>query len=729
MLKLLIDKEASNKLCLPATVEDLTAFCQVLIDLHSGTKVLFSDFVATLPSIGNGNATLETDTTALFKSGIFKYLVVEVRQVSSGSPHGSSTEKAFEILQEFLASKIPSLYKEILQSAISTTNLESVFNKKTIVLFQFRNEELEIVSTVPYYKSINDYIQQVSIRKELLKEPSAKSLENLLDANNKDGCPSLFVNCSARYNSYNSSYNYYGQASISKACFFIKKDYFRFNALEWYKNKLSLIFVGKRTILESTYSCAEGYSNLISAIINPSSMNENFSKPHFGNCVLMGQSPICLTLKKQLHPVIVVDSNLVGDGDLSLMHSAIELSDDDAEFLEAVKNVDSSLIYTKHKCLISELGKSEIRGCKAIYNSSKTLKVVIRDEKKKTSDEEAYKNRILRDYLSHAISLIAIPIFQKEFVVPDCLQQSFVFKMASLDGCWYKQQYNGGRLQHSDRYWDIFNPANKTPGVAMPLIPTSTQVKSTTVSSFIESYKKMEVSSSTQSKSSVFTRYFVEPFVEKTDSSYAPPSRPTMFGWMMALDNQDQTAWASKKSNSHLMRSCPKKGQFYHECGLVSDKTFGIQAILSLVFVRSTVTSQYKDYSVQGARVYLDEEKKNFLISSVLDIYTANFTPNDRVEYGIRSYGGSPYSTELARVNQLLFLSEPSLNIFKALYSCTTFEELATCLDLCMPICLEMLDTLDYSKELKAHVSEALRYFWNTTNAISKELSGDTAKK
>ena len=700
MLKLLIDNNATNKLTLPATADDFTAFCQILIDLNSGTKVLFSDFVAISSLFPE--PVIKSHTSALFETGNLKYLIVEASAATS------TTERAFDTLYSYLEPFIPTAYKESLSCALMGSSVNTIFNRKTLLLFQFKNNELDMVSSIPYYKSIEEYISNVSLREGLLTPEETSGLTELFSGNIP---PSGMGSC---YYSYQFNNN-------NKVSFFVRKNYFRINSIEINQSKVSVVFINKRGYLSGSYSANEAYTNLISAIINPSSLPATVSKAFLGNAILIANAAVSTTVTKQIHPVIIdTDTNRIG------LTISIELSNEDTEFLAAIKNTDSSLIYTKHKSLLN-LTDKEVRGCKSVYNASKTLKIVIRDGKKKLSDEEAYKNRIFRDYLSHAISLVAIPIFQKEFVVPECLQNHFVFKMAAVTGCWYKIGSNS-RLRHSDRYFNIFDGSNKVAGWVSPNIPTI-QVNKKAVASFVSDYKSMKLTSTTQTRSSIFTRQFVEPFSPSCPSSYSPPTEPAIFGWMMDIDNQEQNAWAYKLMGPHLLRSSSRGGHFYNECGLVSDKTFGVQSILSKVFVTDAFSEAGRDYSVHAGQRYLGKEKEPALMSAVLDIYSANFALSGNVEDAIRSNGTVAYSAEVARVNQLLFLSEPSLNILKSLYSCSTFEELSTCLDLCMPICLETLETLDYSKELKDHVSIMLNYFWETTKAISEELSSDTTKK
>ena len=105
-----------------------------------------------------------------------------------------------------------------------------------------------------------------------------------------------------------------------------------------------------------------------------------------------------------------------------------------------------------------------------------------------------------------------------------------------------------------------------------------------------------------------------------------------------------------------------------------------------------------------------------------MDIYSANFVPITSVENAIQSFGTISFNSELARVNQLLFLQDQGLNILNGLYSCETFEDLSICLSLCMPICLDILEELNYSTELKAHVRNMLNYFWDMSIILSSAV-------
>ena len=552
-------------------------------------------------------------------------------------------------------------------------------------------------------------------------------------ANQQDGIVELFAEAKVKFhlsgrNSYYSYSRYYNtdiSGVSSKANLFIKKGCLRINSIEFNKGKA--YFTMPRGRLVGSYQSNSGYANLLTAITNISLVipGTSSSRDALGSYILNTNGGFSVPLTRNVYPVVTdLDDNARMDSN----NIFIELSNNDNTFINATNTVDMSLLYTKHKALCVQEEK-EVRNCKAIYNASKTLKIVVREEKKKLSDDEAYKNRIFRDYLSHAISMVAIPVFQKDFVIPECLQKSFVFKMASLQSAWYSILHRK-QTRLAPSYGISFNAENRPPEWKMPDIPTYIPVKANIVSAFVKEFRNKTITSTTQSRSSLFTRYFVEPFIEKSANSYSYPKDTCLFGWMLNTDNQSQSGWLYKDEDSHLLRNTPAHGNFFRDCGLVSDKTFGIQSIMANIFTTDDFNNgSNHEYSIMNPGQHVPTDKKGQYISAVLDIYSANFVPVDDVEKAIQSYGAISFSQELARVNQLLFLQDEGLNILKGLYSCETFEDLSTCLDLCMPICLDILETLDYSTELKAHVRNMLSYFWNTTTAIAKELQTHDAVK
>ena len=712
MLELIVEPEATNKALIKKTRDNLTALCQMFLDLKAGETIHFNDFIL------SPTGYLAQDTTAFYLApdNLISYLVVELPLPQSND---QLVIDSFETLSSGLEGFFPSLYKEILSYCFTKENISSVFSKRTTLVFQFRNDILEMISTLPWDSSIEEYVNSISLRKSNLDVAQQDALLNLF--NNTKTSLSL--------PSGRSGYSYYSyhrsNSSTSKAVLFIKKNYFRLNTFEFNNDKVSWTIL--RSYLTGTYKANAHWINLITALVNPGSVNNTFSKTYLGNAILTAATGIQIPITKNVYPTLVdiLDEKVRNDTN----NFFVELSNDDAAFVNNINTLDVSLLYTKHKEFLTWENKSEIRGCKAIFNASKTLKVVVREEKKKLSDEEAYKNRVFRDYLSYAVSLVAIPIFQKEFVMPECWSKSFVFRMASLHSCYYKQPYrNTPRV--SERYWTNFDPSDKPIGWVMPIIPDYIPVKKDIVSSFVEDYKKKEITSTTQSRSSVFTRYFVEPFIETSPSSYSMPKACCMFGWMMNLDDQTLSNWSYKQTDSSLLRNTAPRGYFYRECGLVSDKTFGIQAIMANIFSTAEFSGYPDEYSIINPKQIIAENKRGQYISAVMDIYSANFVPITSVENAIQSFGTISFNSELARVNQLLFLQDQGLNILNGLYSCETFEDLSICLSLCMPICLDILEELNYSTELKAHVRNMLNYFWNTTTAIAEELKPhDTVKE
>jgi hypothetical protein len=305
--------------------------------------------------------------------------------------------------------------------------------------------------------------------------------------------------------------------------------------------------------------------------------------------------------------------------------------------------------------------------------------------------------------------------------------------MVNLEATMYfKYKYSGrAKLTYSESYGDIFrNPSHDLAFVMPDTTFPGLTVKLEQVKTFVKWFKAMELVSTTQARSSIFTRHFVEPFIEKNTNYYSNLKTAVPFGWMYEMDNQENLRWNYKMASGHLLRNAAPAGRFHVNCGLLSEKTFGIKAIMDHVFVNGSFSGLTRDWASADPAQFLPADKKNQFISAMLDIYTANFVPRDAYEDGIRAYDRGQHGSELAQINQILFLSEESLVMLKGLYKCQSFSDLAICLDFCMPVCMEMLEKLDYSKELKDHLRTALVYFWDTTKAISEEMeSYDTTEK
>ncbi|MCI4437770.1 MAG: hypothetical protein JHC33_13270, partial [Ignisphaera sp.] len=446
-----------------------------------------------------------------------------------------------------------------------------------------------------------------------------------------------------------------------------------------------------------------------------------------GSYLLNMNSGANIGLTKKVFPVVV--SNW-GDFDIpdTAAFLSIKLSNDDAEFLAKVKEIDPVDVYSKHKNIMAEQDAPTIRGTTELYNAARSLKVVVRESKKRLSDEAAYKNRILKDYLNHAISLVCIPVFQTEFIIPEYLKDSFSFQMVNLEATMYfKYKYSSrAKLTYSEIYGDIFRNSNADAAFVMPdtTFP-NVAVNLEQVKLFVKWFKAMELVSATQSRSSIFTRHFVEPYIEKNTNYYSNPKTAVLFGWMYEMDNQENLRWNYKMASGHLLRNAAPAGRFHVGCGLLSEKTFGIKCIMDHVFVNPSFSGLSRAWASADPAQFLPAEKKAQFISAMTDIYTANFVPRDAYEDGIKAYDRGIHGNELAQINQILFLSEESLVMLKGLYKCQSFSDLAICLDFCMPVCMEMIDKLDYSKQLKDHLCTALTYFWNTTKAISEELESN----
>lgn len=707
MIKLTTGPGIINNLGLDSKdlLSSMTALVAMLIDLYTGIPVSFRDSFSLYdyePCDGE-----EHQINILYNNGYYQYntaeglyefLVVEIPALVGRS------NPALSDLGKYLQTHVPTSYDKPLAGTITDKALCGLFYNKGLLIFSFLNDNLVQISTSAYNSKLETYINYHLIERE--NAYSESILQGISQMYNTEIITTGTCSSSSYY-SYSKPYN-----TGSRLLLNVKKDYFRVNTIEVNKGEFSLLLDNEH--VSGLYSRNKGFSNLITYLIAPELFENNVV-----NKVVMERTLFNLDYgishQGSLDICPIVMSN-------DTAHTKITLSDKDANFLAAIKTITKDTIYTKHKKFTVHPEDYKItRGCNALTNASGHIKVFVRDDKKKASDEEAYKNRIFRDYLSHAISLVVIPIFQKEFVIPDCLSNSFSFNMATLNSAAF-MPHAYSKVRRTEQYKGVFENKANDPNWVMPVVP-SISVNSGRVEQFVKDFKEQTLVSATQSNSSIFTRQFVEPFIE-THNAYSVPTKPMPFGWMFDIDSNLTKSWDYTLLSAHLLRISQSRGRFYCDCGLMTDKTFGIKAILKHVFIKQAFSGHaLYEYSALTPEQVLTPDKKGAYISAMLDIYTANFVPNDEVESAIKTYGSVDYPTYLARVNQLLFLQEESLTILQSLYQCKNFEDLATALDFCMPVCLEMVNNLNYSEPLKQHVSIMLKYFWETTTAISEELN------
>ena len=716
MIELITGVNLINGLGLNANCNDdlVPSLCQAIIDLHVGNPVrLSTDFKMIDHGIGS---ILDVTTTKGYmkleiEDVLYEYLVVECPRLDTAKDKLAS-------LGEHIKSFVPDIYKTQVGCALTPAALGSLFNYRGLLLFCFENDYLVQMSTLPgngysgndYYgnnSTLEEYIKQISLYPNNLTQDQRTNIHALLT-----GPVDTSVNAQNRggYCTYQSAF---------ELILFVKLGYLRVNGLQIQGLDFSLLLSRERSV--GTYKNGLQYGNLMTAIIMPNALaTPHFSKPYFGQTLLKMTGGIRESTTKQVFPIII--DKYPGFTD----YITITLSDKDEEFLKQINELSSDSIYTKHKTLTSFSDTPTTRGCKVYSNASGTLKVLAREEKKKASDEEAYKNRVFRDYLSHAISMVCIPMFQKEFVIPEYLQKSFEFNMATLTSTYYlPHRHYSSKPRHTDRYDEVFANKLNDPNWVVPMIEADLPVVPHQVKDFVNEFKAMTIASSTQARSSIFTRYFVEPYMEVSVNSYTMINTPAPFGWMYDIDNQMVHNWAYKMASAHLLRSSTPSGRFFANCGLMTDKTFGIKSIMNHVFVKTEFTGLHKNFCATSPDQFVPIEKRAQFTSAINEIYTANFVPNDKVESALASWGREDYGEYKANINQILFIQEDSLTILKSLYKCASFEDLALALEFVMPMCLETVETLDYSPQLKNHVSRMLKYFWDITVAISEELTPD----
>jgi hypothetical protein len=701
-----------NAVCKESLVYSL---CQTIVDLHTGNPVKLSTDFKINPDVNLSNDMSIEGTKGYMRleieDTIYEYVVLEF-------PSLIGTKNDFSVLRDHIKSFVPELYKTQVGLALTPAVFNSLFNYRGLILFCFENDELIQMSTLPKYNSyyndyiaIEKYVKQLSLYTANMSKDREKNLNALLTgpiATNLNGS-------NGQQNDYVSYYNNNYQDTF-EFVLFAKLGYLRVNGIQIKGNDFSLLMERDQT--GGTYKSNEQFANLITALILPNApASTHFSKAYFGQHLFKMDGGINPPTTRAVFPLVV--DKYPGFTD----YIPITLSQDDEEFLKQVNEVSETTVYSKHKLFVVSHAAPITRGCKALINASGTLKVLVREDKKKLSDEEAYKNRIFRDYLSHAISLVCIPIFQKEFVIPEYLQKSFEFNMATLTSTYYLPHKQYGKPRHTDRYKEVFQNKVADPNWTTPMILTDLPVVPHQVKDFIDELKARTLSSSTQSRSSIFTRYFVKPYMEASVNSYTMINTPAPFGWMYDIDDQMAHSWSPKMTSAHLLRSSTPRGRFYANCGLMTDKTFGIKSIMNHVFCKTDFTGINEHYCISAPDQFVPQDKKAQFISAVNEIYTANFVPNDKVEAALASFGREDYFEHKAMINQILFIQEDSLTILKSLYNCKSFEDLAVALDFVMPMCLEIVETLNYSPELKNHVSKMLKYFWDITTAISEELT------
>ena len=706
MIQLAESPNYTNSLGLVLTMETIIDLSMMIIDLHQGKSIdLFDTFGENVINLKGFH--VERDD---YNNIEYEYLIAEVPCTNS---------QDFPFLREYMLDKLPTLYKEQLSYGISKENFMYLFSRKSLLLFSFIDGKLKSISSLPSTNSFADYFQNTIIQENLFSNVVKQSI-SMLEKTFNSGVIKVSL--------FNNRYTYHSNASILSL--HVLPDYLRLNSYEFNKDEFSLLM--ERNAVNLTYKAAESYSKIFTLLLNSTSSTlTDQDKSYFGRSILSinrHNYPMSVYTNKidQVYPILIEPSVVAPE----TAWVRLTLSNLDKEFLEEVEKVEEDTAYNKHKRLLTQNDTTSVRGCKLLTNNSKSIGILVREGKKKLSDEEAYKNRIFRDYLSHAISLVAIPLFQKEFVIPEFLQASFTFKMASLDSFWCFINHNSNRKPRKyDNYFKVFEKTSVDE--IIPFIPKELAASQALVKTFISSLKNKTLTSTTQARCSIFTRHFISPLVETISRySFGHPKTTPLYGWMYGCDDQSQISWIRTVTSSHLLRSAPVYGRYHANCGLVSDKTFGIKSILTHVFTKpSFIGGLETNVGIFRAEEYVDVSKKAAFISAILEIHGANFIPNDAVENAIKSYGQVDFGQELTRLNQLLFLSEDSLNIFKALYSCESYETLAACLEFCMPKCLEILASLDYSQELKDHVSSMLTYFWNTTKLISEELTNDTTKE
>lgn len=739
MLKLTSEAKFTNNLGLVLNKENLSNFCQLLVDCHLGIPITLENDFCLLSKMSPA-----IPTTWVFRdvkeTPVYQQLDVSnhkacYSQVLEGEPtnykiltvelslDNRDDNTATKILQDYIKTHIPSLYKPLLELALCNDILENKLLNPILVFFGFKDGVLSFISDTSNSCNIETYNEITLVKQNKLDFPTDTLYKVLVSDPIRTIIGTSYSNYYARYN--------------NKFNFFVTKNYMRFESYEIDNGKFSLLF--NTHILGGSYYSNAGMVSLLTILTNPKLLNNTSISSNaklslskailelFRNTSGNIHCPINIASgKRQVCPVLTCE--------LDAKYITMALSDSDGEFVDLIDEIEEENIYTKHKHILIEASTKDIRGCKSILHPSGAVKVMYRDSKKKLSDEEAYKNRIFRDYLSHAISMITIPLFQKDFVIPEYLQSKFKMNMVNLAQAWYKPgaaDYYKPRL-YQNYNGNVFTDINKLPEWVKPDVPITIPVKVDKVNSFIASLASRELTSATHTNSSIFTRHFVEPFIEVNGGhSWETPKQTLQFGWMFGLDSQVNQKGSGSLASTHLLRSsCPGWGTYYADAGLVSDKTVGVKNILSKVMIfddalHSVPLSMINHPNNLG----IDIDKVQNHAHACIEIYTANFVPNDTVEDSIKAFTLTGYSSVLARINQLLFLSEDNLAIMKAFYSCKNFTELTVALDLFMPTCLSILDELDYSLELKNHTQCMLTYFWDTTKAISEGLNAATTIK
>ena len=695
--------------------DNLFSFLQILIDLHLNIPVKLSvDFE--LANYPMKLSKLSRGGYSKVKVGGFtyEYIVCEVDFIDR-----YADAHDFTLLREHIQSFLPKEYSAFLGLALLDKALMSLFKENSVLIFTFKDDLLHCISTgrkpnADPNISTNEYYITTDIKKLILNEDK-ESLNTLF---NSSFTQTLLNNPQSRYSFY--------QHSSYTLDIFIMSNYMRINSYEIDNNIFSLLVA--TNFLLGPYSNNPRATHLFDLLLNPEIILDKtinvLWQVSTGSVLLQVKNAytgIPLPGSFESYYPTVLFASIDSD---HLMR--LTLSDDDKDFLTEVRALDKKDIYTKHKTFLYHEDDKVVRGCKALTNTSKTIRVLVKENKKKLSDTEAFKNRIFRDYLGYGISVMAIPLFQREFNIPSYSTTDFKFKMADIAESYYYSAGYSKTLRVCTRYNEILtNPK----GGLKPIIPTKLSVPD--VSMFVHYLNNQEeLTTSTQARPSIFTRQFVKPYIEKS-INYCPPETVShVFGWMYGMDNPEALSWLSSISQMPLLlRASTLNGRYVANAGLLTDKTFGIKSILQRVFISSrtnpeSLSKLLVDSSIGGADYAIDNKDQVRFLSHVSDIYSANFVPTDVVEQALKTFGVNTHWNMLAHINQLLFLSGESLTILHALYKCSNYIELIECLDIHMPRCLEVLDSLDeYSVELKQHVSLMLNYYRDTTKAISEEIT------
>ncbi len=587
------------------------------------------------------------------------------------TPQTFSYIDELENVSDSVSRFFPVLYEKKLKAIVSAKNISTLFtSNNNVFLYYFNNGELKYLVDCDTHRNWHGTNSSV-ILSHLRGIAKFSLLEEKLLADFFNKVPHMAltsysaVSANAFYNPVKRDTQFYLSANeLILGSFLFDLD----------QNKTSVIL--KRL---HSYKENEGNINKLSYLYGDPKISDNFG-------ILQYDIYYKNDFLDYKIPFIVVNS------DFKQLSITVELSNLDKDFIESLLPVVTTKpkdFYSSYKTF-SYTDDFMIKNCNSIYNHNKSVKVLVKTEKKNSEHTKAFNTKMFNDYLGYAISLVAIPLFQSEFVIPEHLNSKYAFSMAPKKFTLVRNQYN----KH-----------NK-------IIPVNTVIHNShefpditsAVSNFCEGYRKKTIKNVSSANPSLFTRYFVTPFLDVSVCKTA------YISWLTSLDSEFWSKTFLRKQTSGIF-------------GLLSDKTFGVKNILNHIFLVSDEEACTFWYS-SSERCSLSMNSTDSGFKELVEIAEANFSLTTEYIEQLRSceYISSTYTLH---INRLLFLSPESLSIFNELYLCKTFDQLNTVLEKHIPYLLEIATTC-LEEHVISNLQDSYKYFMHVIKTLSKELENDS---